>query len=99
MNITALAAMLQEKYLLSRRHSRQVIDDIFDSILEEASKGNTVTLRGIGTFRLLDPEPKQIPRHAGSKRTKEVDPPPTIRFDLSPTRRAKLKKEKRWWFF
>jgi nucleoid DNA-binding protein len=62
-----LARKLASKTLLSIKESSQIIDSLFESIAEELSEGNEISIVNFGKFTLY----KQKPRPVRNPRTHE----------------------------
>ena len=50
MNKASLVENLQTKHDLTKAQAEQMVDDIFDSIIQEVKKGDTVSIAGFGIF-------------------------------------------------
>jgi len=66
-NKAMLARKLASKTLLSIKESSQIIDSLFESIAEELSEGNEISIVNFGKFTLY----KQKPRPVRNPRTHE----------------------------
>jgi nucleoid DNA-binding protein len=55
-----LARKISEKTLLSIKESSQVIEVLFDSIAEELSSGNEVSIVSFGKFTLYKQKPRPV---------------------------------------
>jgi len=66
-NKAMLARKLASKTLLSIKESSQIIDSLFESIAQELSEGNEISIVNFGKFTLY----KQKPRPVRNPRTHE----------------------------
>ena len=64
-----MAANVSKEVGLHRREARAIIDCIFENISECLSRGESVTLRGFGTFKVK----KQKARLARNPRKPEIE--------------------------
>ena len=50
MNKANLVEKIQAEYDLTKAQSEQMVEDVFDSIIQELKKGETVSIAGFGIF-------------------------------------------------
>lgn len=64
---TELAAKASERIGIAKTKIPQIVDTIFDTIKEALKEGNSITLVGLGTFKIVD----RAERKARNPRTGE----------------------------
>lgn len=64
---TELAAKASERIGIAKTKIPQIVDTIFDTIKEALKEGNSITLVGFGTFKIVD----RAERKARNPRTGE----------------------------
>lgn len=59
LTINDIAAVLVDKNGLDRREANQFVTELFAVIMERLNAGEQVKVRGLGTFRIIDVEPRE----------------------------------------
>jgi DNA-binding protein HU-beta len=77
-----LARRLSKVTLLTAKESEDVVDKLFDIILDEVKKGNDISIVGFGKFYLYKHTPRLV-RNPKTQEEKMLSPYDSMRFKTS----------------
>ena len=88
-----LAKKISKKTLLSVKEATQVVEIIFDSILEELEKDEEVSIVGFGKFYLYQHKPRPV-RNPKTQEEMTLKPYKSLKFKCSDKIKRYLKSKK-----
>ena len=88
-----LAKKISKKTLLSSKESLQVIDALFESILEELESGEDISIVGFGKFYLYQHSPRPV-RNPKTQEEMILKPYKSLKFKCSDKIKRYLKSKK-----
>lgn len=92
MNKQSLAKKLSQRTMLNQKEANNLIEELFDLILEEVSNGEEVAIVGVGKFYPYQHKPRPV-RNPKTQKEMVLEPYISLRFKPSNVVKDLLKKQ------